>query len=207
MASGADDVLRFWFPAALNGHAQIVQQFEWWFRGGANAAIIERFPPLLAQASRGELDGWASAPRTRLALILVLDQFPRAMHSGTPQAFSQDEKARALTLEGIEVGHYAALESPWEKTFFFLPLGHSEELADLDLAVRLADELARQTSDPERRRMLEFSANQARGHRDVVARFGRQPHRNAILGRASTPEELEYLARGELVHQRRPPGD
>jgi uncharacterized protein (DUF924 family) len=95
------------------------------------------------------------------------------------------------------------LQGAWEKTFFFLPLGHSEDLGDLDEAVRLAEDLARD-APPGERAMLEHSASQARGHREVVARFGRQPHRNAILGRTSTREESEYLARGEFVHQRRP---
>ena len=107
----------------------------------------------------------------------------------------------ALAVEGIEIGHYAALETPWQKTFFFLPLGHSEELAHLEIAVRLAEELVEQ-GPSEIRRVLEHSASQARGHRDVIARFGRHPHRNAILGRESTPEELAYLAGGQLVHTR-----
>jgi uncharacterized protein (DUF924 family) len=113
--------------------------------------------------------------------------------------------ALALALEGIAVGHYAALGTPWEKTFFFLPLRHAEELAHLNTAVGLAEELAGQ-APPELRPILEHSAAQARGRRDVVARFGRQPHRNAALGRQSTPEELEYLAHGQLVHLRRLPG-
>jgi uncharacterized protein (DUF924 family) len=82
-----------------------------------------------------------------------------------------------------------------------MPLGHSEELADLEHAVALAEQLAREAA-PEMRRWMEHSASQARGHRDIVARFGRQPHRNEILGRPSTAEELAYLARGELVHLR-----
>jgi uncharacterized protein (DUF924 family) len=85
-----------------------------------------------------------------------------------------------------------------------MPLGHSEELRHLDRVVGLMDELARSAA-PELRRGLEHSAAQARGHRDVVARFGRQPHRNAVLGRESTPEELDYLARGEFVHTRSMP--
>ena len=93
------------------------------------------------------------------------------------------------------------MATPWEKTFFFLPLGHAEELASVEVAVRLAEELAAQ-APPELRPVLEHSASQARRHRDVIARFGRHPHRNAVLGRQSTSEELEYLARGELVHQR-----
>jgi uncharacterized protein (DUF924 family) len=159
------------------------------------------FTPLRERAARGELDDWSHRPRSRLALIIVLDQFSRSIHWGTARAFHQDQKALALTLEGIEIGHYAALETPWEKTFFFLPLGHSEELAHLEAAVKLAEELVAQ-APVQLRRILEHSAAQARGHRDIIARFGRHPHRNAGLGRQSTTEELDYLAGGQLVHTR-----
>ena len=197
-----EDVLRFWFPQHLRGeHATMVRQFEWWFRGGADSAIAERFPFLLERATRGELDHWAHRPRPRLALIIVLDQFSRSLYRGTERAFAQDQQALALALQGLENGHYAALETPWEKTFFFLPLGHSEELMHLERAVTLAEELVAQ-APPELRKVLEHSASQARGHRDVIARFGRHPHRNAVLGRQSTPEELAYLASGQLVHTR-----
>jgi uncharacterized protein (DUF924 family) len=132
---------------------------------------------------------------------VVLDQFSRSVYRGTARAFAQDSRALALALEGIAIGHHAALETPWEKTFFFLPLGHAEELAHLEMAVSLAERLA-QDAAPELRRILEHSSSQARGHRDVIARFGRHPHRNAVLGRQSTPEELDYLASGQLVHTR-----
>lgn len=179
----------------------MIRQWEWWLRGGANADIVEHFSPLLAQAMRGELDAWSCEPQSRLALIIVLDQFSRSLYQGTAQAYAQDPKACALTLEGIDVGHYAALKTPWEKTFFFLPLGHSEQLNHLNLAVKLADDLVQQAPQ-EYRALLAFSAGQARRHRDVIARFGRHPHRNELLGRKSTPDELEYLASGQLVHTR-----
>ena len=197
-----EEVLRFWFSSLPTGdHAAMARQMEWWFRGGADSEIIERFSALFTRATKGELDNWSQSPRSCLALIIVLDQFSRTIHRGTAQAFAQDRKALRLALEGIEVGHYATLETPWEKTFFFLPLGHSEELANLDRAVNLAEELVKDAPQ-ERRGMLEFSVNQARGHRDVIARFGRHPHRNEVLGRRSTAEELEYLAAGQLVHTR-----
>jgi uncharacterized protein (DUF924 family) len=197
-----EDVLRFWFSSLpRDDHAAMVRQMEWWFRGGADSEIVQRFPPLLERAGRGELDGWSQSPRSRLALIIVLDQFSRTIYRGTARAFTQDPKSLALALEGIENGQYARLNDPWEKTFFFLPLGHSEELTNLERAVKLAEELV-QAAPQELRGMLEFSANQARGHRDVIARFGRHPHRNEVLGRQSTPEELEYLATGQLVHTR-----
>jgi uncharacterized protein (DUF924 family) len=196
------DVLRFWFPIQPNSNqATMVRQWEWWFRGGADADIIEHFSPLLEGATRGELDAWSREPQSRLALIIVLDQFSRTIYRGTAQAFAQDEKACVLILEGLDIGHYAALETPWEKTFFLLPLGHSEELRNLELAVNLADELVKEALQ-EYRALLEFSAAQARRHQEVIARFGRHPHRNEVLGRKSTPEELEYLASGQLIHTR-----
>lgn len=122
-----EDVLRFWFPQQPDwDQAAMVRQFAWWFRGGGNADIIKHFSPLLERATWGELDDWADQPRSRLALILVLDQFSRSIHQGTAEAFAQDEKACALAIAGINLGHYEALQTPWEKTFFFLPLGHSE---------------------------------------------------------------------------------
>lgn len=200
-----EDVLGFWFPPHLSRGVG-PQQLEWWFRGGSNAEIQRRFRALHERAMRGELAAWSRAARSRLALILVFDQFSRGLHGGAAEAFAQDAHARSLTLEGLENGHYASLATPWEKTFFFLPLGHSEDLAHQEQAVALAEALAREAA-PAERALLEHSASQARGHRDVIARFGRHPHRNAVLGRTSTPEELAYLAKGDLVHQRSVPQD
>lgn len=197
-----EDVLNFWFPIDSNAdQTAILQRWNWWFRGGANDEITERFSLLLERARRGELDDWLSEPRSRLALIIVLDQFSRTIYQGTAQAFAQDSKACSLALEGIEINHYAALETPWEKTFFFLPLGHSEDLRNLELVTKLADNLVQEASQDDRA-LLEFSAEQAHRHRDVIVRFGRHPHRNEVLGRLSTPDELEYLATGQLVHTR-----
>jgi uncharacterized protein (DUF924 family) len=195
------DILRFWFPILPKGdRAAIVSQWEWWFRSGADADITEHFAPLLERAIRGELDTWTNNPRSRLALILILDQFSRSLYRGDPQAFAQDSKACALTLEGIDIGHYAALKTPWEKTFFILPLGHCEEIENLNLVVKLAEDLVKDSS-PEDRALLEFSAAQASRHREIINKFGRHPHRNEILGRKSTSQELKYLASGQLVHQ------
>ena len=204
-AEDFEDVLGFWFPDLANAdHARLARQLEWWFRGGADSGVQERFPLLLDRAARGALDDWSSAPRSRLALIIVLDQFSRSFYRDTAKAFAQDDKALTLALDGIAIGHYAALATPWEKTFFFLPLAHSERLPLHERAVELAEQLLDQAA-PQARRILEHSASQARGHRDVIARFGRHPHRNAVLGRQSTPEERDYLASGQLVHTRMPP--
>lgn len=195
-----EDVLQFWFPDQGGNPATILRRWQWWFRGGADADIIKYFSPLLERAMQGELDAWAEQPQSRLALIIVLDQFSRSIYRGTAQAFAQDSKACRLTLEGIEMEHYKALATPWEKTFFFLPLGHSEDLRHLDLSVKLATELVQETPQ-DYRPLLEFSAAQACRHRDIIARFGRHPHRNEVLERRSTSEELEYLTHGQLVHQ------
>lgn len=197
-----DDVLRFWFPPVPEtDYAALAGRLTWWFGGGTNDEVVARFASLTEQAARGDLDHWATRPYPRLALIIVLDQFSRTLYRGTPHAYAQDAKARALARDGFLRGHYFALRTPWEKTFFMLPLGHSESLHDLDFAVELAEELASSTVGAQRR-LLEFSANQARSHREVVTRFGRQPHRNDVLGRVSTADELAYLARGEFVHER-----
>jgi len=199
----AQDVLRFWFPeeSSLRQPADLLRQVEWWFRGGADAEIINKFSALLERAERGELDAWAGSARSRLALIIVLDQFSRSIHRGSARAYANDPKALSLAREGIEIGHAAALKNPWEQIFFGLPLGHSEDLASQELGVRLMGQLVLE-APPEFRVMLEFSAEQARGHRDVIARFGRHPHRNEVLGRPSTPEESDYLARNQLIHTR-----
>ncbi len=198
----AEDILAFWFPPGLDAdQAAHSRQFQFWFGGGANGQIAQRFAGTHEAAARGALDAWAETPRGRLALMIVLDQFSRTLHAGTASAYAQDAKAIALADDGLKRGFYDALATVWEKTFFILPLGHSERLADLDRCIALADALI-PAAPVQVRALYEFSASQARGHREVVARFGRQPHRNVALGRASTAEELDYLAAGTFVHQR-----
>lgn len=117
----SEDVLRFWSPELSDAnHAMMVRQFEWWFRGGADSAIAEQFSLLLERATRGELERWSNS---RLALTIVLDQFSRSLYRDTARALAQDPKALALTLEGIDIGHYAALDTRWEKTFFSPSIG------------------------------------------------------------------------------------
>ncbi len=200
-----DAILHFWFPPGLDADRDTHRrQLEWWFRGGADAEILERFPETVEIAARGDLDAWVTTPRGRLALVIVLDQFSRTVYRDTARAFAQDEKALGLALEGIETGVYRDIGPAWERLFFALPLSHSERLEHHERAVELARAMVEDVP-AYLRDLYEFSANQARGHRDVVARFGRHPHRNAILGRASTPEELAHLATGQLVHTRPPP--
>jgi len=199
------DVLSFWFRKGRSESWESLRDFYGWcMRGGADEAIAERFGPTLDAAIAGALDDWATTAKGRLALILVLDQFSRTIFKGTPRMYAQDAKAVGLSLEGLENGHYAELDDPDEKTFCLLPLGHSEDVALHERAQGLVREILESAPDA-LRRIYTFSVSQAEGSRDVIRRFGRYPHRNALLGRESSPEELEYLASETPVHQRPTP--
>jgi uncharacterized protein (DUF924 family) len=197
-----EQVLDFWFPAGLDRdeptHRAAIMR---WFRGGTNDEIRARFVPTLEAAIRGDLDRWAATPRGRLALILVLDQFSRGAYTDA-RAYAQDPKAQQLVIEGLDRGDHRSLPV-WEQMFFAVPLGHSEDLALHDRGVALAESLVAH-APPELRPLYEMSAKQARAHRDVIVRFGRHPHRNAVLGRSSTPDEEAYLAKGQFPHNTAP---
>jgi uncharacterized protein (DUF924 family) len=207
--SAEQEILSYWFPPGIHEADAETYREQWlrWFAGGPEVEqeITDRFGEVLEQARRGELDSWAETPRGRLALIIVLDQFSRSVYKDTPLAYAQDPAALRLAQEGIEAGMDRGMEVA-ERLFFMMPLGHAEgpdHLERIDLAVRGAEEqvyLAPAHLKP----LYEFSLGQARTHRDVIARFGRHAHRNAILGRAYTPEELEYLKNEIPVHMRRP---
>lgn len=202
------DVCDFWFPPGLDeaGPEKHREMILWWFGGGANEAV-RPFTPLIAAAAAGRLDSWRATPRGRLALILVLDQFPRCVFAGTPAAYAGDPQALAIAEEGLRNGHFEALAKPWEKTFAFMPLGHTEgpdHRERLQRVVALAETIAR-AAPPPLQALYGHSINQARGHLEVIERFGRFPHRNPVLGRSSSAEEQAYLSKGEFVHQRRPP--
>lgn len=171
----SEDILRFWFEA--------LEPKQWWSKDAAlDALIAERYAPLLASAARCELYGWRATPRGRLAEVIVLDQFPRQIHRDTPQAFACDPLALALAQEAVARGDDAAL-TPIERVFLYLPYMHSESAAIQQISVALYE-----------RNGLPDNLDFARRHKAIVDRFGRYPHRNAILGRASTPEEIAFLA-------------
>ncbi|WP_048708186.1 DUF924 family protein [Microvirga massiliensis] len=140
-------------------------------------------------------------------MILVLGQFPWRLFAGMPDAYASDPDALRIAEEGLRNGHYEALTRPWEKTFFFMPLAHTEgpdHLGRLERAILEAEAVALEA--PVHLRPLYWhSVNQACGHRDVIQRFGRFPHRNPVVGRGSTPDKLAYLERGDFVHRRQPP--
>jgi uncharacterized protein (DUF924 family) len=208
VVSSPEEVLSYWFPEddIFNADQQTLgRQMQWWFQGGpeVDTEISERFGEVLEQARRGELDHWADTPRGRLALIIVLDQFSRNIYRDSPLSYTQDPKALELAVGGIEAGMDRELSS-MERIFFWMPLGHSEDLALQERIVHHQEEEAA-NAPPHRREMAEFGISQARAVRDVIARFGRHPHRNEILGRTSTPEELEYLRTETPPHLRQPP--
>src|ERR1700728_415228 len=196
----AQDVLFFWFGPRPYTAARIHQHARLWF-GEPDAPEItpqtddlirERYANLTLAAERGELSAWESSPRRRLALILLLDQFPRNIYRGTARAFAQDLQALSLAVSGMQFGADATLD-PVERLFFYMPLMHAEspDVQDESAAAfrRLLDEAA-----AELHRIFESNLQYAVAHRDIITRFGRFPHRNLALGRDSTPEEVEWLA-------------
>ena len=206
-----EEVLELWFPdsghqATNESHAAFWQER---MQGGMDARICERFADVTLAAVRGGLDHWAENPYGRLALILVLDQFSRSLWRDRPEAFGQDIKATRLALEGIENGHYAALKNAWEKQFYLLAILHCEgpdHLARSEWAVAMNEELVKKDALPHLDRYKELAVPQSKRMRDVIARFGRNSHRNPIIGRVSTPEEEDYIAGGDFPHvQKGPP--
>jgi uncharacterized protein (DUF924 family) len=192
--SEIEQVLDFWFGASgADGSLDPIRK-KMWFGDGRkhDAAIRERFGALHQRASRGELDAeWAGTPRGLIALIVVLDQFSRHIHRDTPLAFAQDPAAQRLALDGVN-GEADRGLIPAQRSFFYLPFEHAEDTGLQGVSVRCFEQLARATA-PAHRKDYDGFLDYARRHRDIIERFGRFPHRNAILGRDSTPEEIEFL--------------
>lgn len=188
------DVLDFWFGGDPDDPATAQAKMPLWW-GHAEATdreLRERFGPTHEAAASGQLDAWAQAPEGLVALVVVLDQLSRNLHRGTPAAFAQDPAALRLALPAIEKGQDRTRPF-FHRVFLYLPLEHSERLAHQERCCRLFERLLAECAEPLRgaaRAYLGF----AQQHRDIVARFGRFPHRNAILGRRSSAEELEFLA-------------
>jgi len=194
MKETIQSILGFWFGDAADDTAAAASQAGlWWGKNDeADRQIGERFEAMLQQAAAGELDAWKQTPQGRLALILLLDQFPRNIYRGTPQAFAYDARARQLTLEGLESGDDKALR-PIERVFFYLPLEHAEDLSLQQRCVALFEQL--QSSLPEEvAKVFGGFTDFAHKHLVIIERFGRFPHRNDTLGRESTAEEIAFLA-------------
>ena len=200
----AREIINFWFPDGPNPETQAHLNFwSWRMQGGANDEIKAKYTEVTRRAAEGEFDNWANDPIGRLALIILLDQFPRTVWSGTSDAYAQDPKALGLCLEGLKNGHFDALENVWFKTVFKLPMEHcecSKHLANLDRVIAIADQILEDAPD-NLKGVYEFAAGQPRKHRAVIAKFGRHSHRNEVLGQTSTPEELEYISKGVFPHE------
>ena len=171
----AEDILHFWFEE-LSPAQHFAQE------DAIDAMIRVRFGPIWQAAQHCELWEWRATPQGRLAEIVVLDQFSRHIHRGTPLAFAQDAQALALAQELVAGRHDQAL-APAQRAFAYMPYMHSESLVVHAQAMVLFDQ-------PGLENNFKFEV----AHRDIIARFGRYPHRNAVLGRTSTAQELAFLA-------------
>lgn len=175
LPAGAAAVIAFWQEAGPSR----------WFRKDAafDAQFRERFIAEHEAALRGEFDSWPRTPEGALALLILLDQFPRNCFRGSARMFEGDAKAREIARRAIDVGLDQQVDAQL-RNFFYLPLMHSEQLPDQDRAVELTRALG---DDPFKYAVL---------HRDIIAKFGRFPHRNPVLGRATTPDEQQFLDGG-----------
>ena len=179
------EILDFWFGAP--GSPEHDRPRPVWFQADPNfdAAIRARFAATQARAAAGALDHLQESARGGLALVLLLDQFPRNLFRRDPRAYASDAKARAVAGRLLDTGRDRAL-SPIARKFLFLPFEHSETLADQNRSVALFRALAEETGD-------DTGIYWAERHHEIIARFGRFPHRNAVLGRETTPAEAEFL--------------
>jgi uncharacterized protein (DUF924 family) len=183
----AREVLDFWFGAP--GSAEFGRERKVWFRKDDtfDALLRERFGALLDAACAGELDAWCTTPEGALALVIVLDQFSRNCHRGTPRAFSADAKALEVARAMVASGDDLRLPSVQHRAFAYLPFEHAESADAQRESVRLFGGLA---NEPEGGQgYYDYAVR----HAKVIERFGRYPHRNAQLGRASTDEEAAFL--------------
>lgn len=188
------ELLQFWFGTSAADADVIRERGSAWFGGGASvdASIRTRFGELREAAIGGVLDDWLAFAHGRLALLILVDQFSRNLFRADAHAFAHDGLARVWCEQGLDASIDRALR-PIERVFFYLPLEHSEVLADQQRSVALFRALLDEVDANVRPAFANF-LDYAQGHRDIIARFGRFPHRNAALGRASTTQEIAFLA-------------
>jgi uncharacterized protein (DUF924 family) len=183
--SRAAEVLEFWF--GREGDPDYGQFRDEWFRKDPDfdAGVTQQFADLYEEAAGGELDGWRDEAEGCLALVIVLDQFPRNMFRGEGRTHAEDDRALEASKSAIE--HALDRELPaFQRMFLYMPFMHSEDADVQRRSVELFERLADEPGAPD-------VTSYATGHRDIVERFGRFPHRNEILGRTTTPEEAEFL--------------
>lgn len=186
-------VLDFWFGQL--GHDTLPKPAymkRWWQKDPAfDQDISQQFAATIDAIVNGEHDDWLASPKGRLATIIALDQFPRQCYRDTPRAFAYDEQALALTKTGIEHQLDTAL-APIFRTFFYMPLEHAEDIEAQLQSVELFNQLYHDANAAHKALFANYY-DFAKRHYDIIARFGRFPHRNAILQRQSTQEELDFL--------------
>jgi uncharacterized protein (DUF924 family) len=203
--SDIDAILAFWLEPKPTTVAESEAAWDKWFFKSSpelDRSITERFGALLEQARRGELDGWKATPRGTLALILLVDQFSRNVYRGRAEAFAADALGLQLAREGYASGSFDTFDLV-EHLFAAMPFRHAEDLTAQRTAVDLAQRhaLLAAKTQPALLKSYVDSVEWARKHYDVIARFGRFPHRNTTLGREATAEEVEYLTYLKAVGQ------
>ena len=180
----ARGILDFWFDPAHAAHWFVADtQFD--------EHIRQRFAAAVEPAARGQLDDWAGEAESWLALLLLLDQFPRNLHRGDARSWTADVKAQRVALSGLADGFDQSLP-PLQRVFAYLPLEHAEDMGLQQRSVALFEALHAE-APPEQRERYAMFLDYARRHREVIARFGRFPHRNAVLHRTDTPDEVSYV--------------
>lgn len=187
------EILEYWFGPLQMGEVYPKEKAKLWFGGGEeiDKEIRHRFEEQVIAATKNELEPWKETPRGRLALIILVDQFTRNIYRGTPKAFAYDSIAQELTLEGLIQEHDQAL-LPIERVFFYLPLEHSEDIELQEMSVQKFHAILPSVPPEQASHFISFE-DYARRHYEIIAKFGRFPHRNEILSRKSTPEEIEFL--------------
>jgi uncharacterized protein (DUF924 family) len=194
-------VLQYWLADGLDNDWPSASLAKRWFGGGIeqDVEIEAQFGPLVSAALDGDLVDWEHTPLTRLALVIVLDQFTRNVYRGRAQAFAGDQRAQQLVLQSLALDHDQALPRVG-RVFFYMPLMHAENPGLQAECVQRFTQL-QASAPPALQEKLQGNLDAALLHRDIIDRFGRFPYRNAVLGRSNTPEELEFLESGPRFGQ------
>jgi len=188
-----DEILDFWFGETRSADTVPEERLRLWFGGNAvtDSLIRSRFAEEVDRALAGAFEEWTRDLPGTLALILLLDQFPRNIYRGTPRAYAGDPRACDLVLAGVGEGRERPLPIV-QKAFFYMPLEHAEDPAVQDCSVRAFEQLL-EAAPPSLTEVCRGFLDYAERHRRIIERFGRFPHRNRVLGRTSSPEERAFL--------------
>jgi uncharacterized protein (DUF924 family) len=197
MTNRIENILEFWFGSFPTPYSADASKADMWFKNGSayDSEIFIQFGVDYENAINGELDHWIDSHRGRLALTILLDQFSRHIHRGTAQSFAQDEKAQVLCIDGLGAGDDAKMH-PVERSFFYLPLEHAEDLEKQNLSIRAYEQLVQDVPE-QYRQTFEVTLSFAKSHHYVIEKFGRFPELNEILDRESTAEELKFIVSGK----------